>query len=280
MPTLSGIDYTHLIDGFSKGIDEKSPWIRAVYQIDSYDDSDDFCNALMGFGTSTGPISGITVTKGVPHAYPLSTNLFCHSATVVDGLGKPVLNADGLPDWDGGALIQAEYRPAPMDFAGENLYHQIDPATPVAWCTQELDFSTTTFTLTDSQMKYTSGPNTGKVVKGVYVKFEVPITIMTFTFHKLPYMPMIAVRALRGRVNSGPFLGSPAETVLFKGAKTTREWNADGSVVQRVVLTFEERDARFPWNSLPSDDDPTFYPVSSAGTKLYPTADLSPLVQF
>lgn len=280
MPTLAGIDYTHLIDGFSKGIDDKSPWIRVVYSISSYDDSDDFCNALMGFGTSTGPISGITVTRGVPHAYALSTNLYCHSATVIDGLGNPVLNADGFPQWDGGALIQAEYRPAPMDFSGGNLNNQIDPLTPVNWCTQEIDFSTETLTIPNSQMKYTAGPNSGSVIKGVYVKFQIPITVMTFTFHKLPYMPMTAVRALRGRVNNATFLGSPPETVLFKGAKTTREWNTDGSVVQRVVLIFEERDAQFPWNSLPSDDSPTFYPVASAGTKLYPTANLSPLLQF
>jgi hypothetical protein len=105
---------------------------------------------------------------------------------------------------------------------------------------------------------------------------------MTLTFLKVPYMPMTAVRATRGRVNNATFLGSPAETVLFKGAKTSREFNTDGSVVQRVVLTFEERDAAHPWNSLPSADNPTFRAViSSTGSiKMYRTADLSQLLSF
>lgn len=280
MPTLNGINYTHLIDGFTKGIDEKSPWVRAVYSIDSYDDSDEFCNALMGFGTSTGPITGITVTRGAPHAYPLSTNLYCHSATVIDGLGRPVLNADGLPAWEGGALIQAEYRPVPMDFSGAQSNHNIDPATPMTWCTQELDFSTQTFTLPNSKLKYTSGPLSGKETD-VYVKFEIPITVMTLTFHKLPYLPMVIMRTLRGRVNNATFFGSPAECILFKGMKTSREFNTDGTVVQRVAITLEERDAAHKWNSLPTASDPTFYPVEGTGAvKMYRTADFSPILQF
>jgi hypothetical protein len=277
MSTLAGINYIHLFDGFSKGIDATSPWVRVVYMIDSYDDSDEFCNALMGFGTSTGPLSGITVTRGVPHAYALSTNLFCASATVIDGLGKPILNADGYPQWEGGALIQAEYRPAPMNFSGaDNTNHNIDQSTPLTWCTQELDHSSQSFTLPNSKLKFTATNDP----TDVYVKFEIPIIIMTLTFHKMPYLPMGVVANLSGRVNNATFLGAPAETVLFKGAKTTREWNTDGTVVQKVMLTFERRHADFPWNSLPSGDDVTFRPVTDKnGVKMYKTADLSPLVQ-
>jgi hypothetical protein len=279
MPTLNGISYTHLFDGFSKGIDDRSPWFRVVYLIDSYDDTNNFVNALMGFGTSTGPLSGITVTRNAPHACPLSTNLYATSATVLEGLGSPVLNSDGFPQWDGGALVQVEYRPPPYNFSGaENQNHNIDTSTPLTWCTQELDFSTQTFTLTNSKMKFV---DTNDPVD-VYVKFEIPITILTLTFVKLPYLPMAAVRACRGRVNNATFLGSPAETVLFKGAKTHREFNTDGSVVQQVVLTFEERDAAHPFNSLPSADSPTFRAVISAtgSIKMYRSADLSQLLNF
>jgi hypothetical protein len=279
MPTLNGIDYVHLIDGFSKGIDDRSPWIRVVYKINSYDDTNKFANALLGFGTSTGPITGPTVTKGVPHACPLSTNLYANSATVIEGLGSPILNADGFPNWDGGALIQVEYRPPPCNFSGaDNPNHNFDPSTPITWATQELDFSTQTFTLPNSKMKFV---DTNDPVD-VYVKFEIPITIMTLNFAKVPYMPMTAVRNCRGRVNDATFLGSPAETVLMKGAKTTREFNTDGSVVQRVVITFEERDAAHPWNSLPSASSPTFRAVISqtGSVKMYRTADLSQLLNF
>src|SRR3954451_21624986 len=103
MSTQLPVAYSHLIEGFSKGVDSSSPFYRVVYHIANYSDSDEFCNALMGFGTLSGPISGGTVSRGVPHQHPLSTNLYCRSATVVEGLGNPVLNAAGYPDFDGGA---------------------------------------------------------------------------------------------------------------------------------------------------------------------------------
>jgi hypothetical protein len=278
MPTLNGIDYVHLIDGFSKGIDDRSPWVRVVYKINSYDDTNKFANALMGFGTSTGPITGPTVTKGVPHACPLSTNLYATSATVIEGLGSPILNANGFPNWDGGALIQVEYRPPPMNFSGaDNPNHNIDTSTPLTWCTQELDFSSQSFTLPKSQLKFTATND----LTDVFVKFEVPITIMTLTFSKVPYMPMTSVRNCRGCVNNATFLGAPAECVLFKGAKTGREFNTDGTVVQRVTLTFEERNFDQKWTWLPSGDDVTFRAVADKnGAKMYKSADLSQLLNF
>jgi hypothetical protein len=278
MATLAGIPYIILDEGFSKGIDGQSPFYRCIFMIDNWADTDSFCNALMGFGTSTGPISGITVTRGVPHAFPTSPNLYCVSATVVQGLGDLIRNVDSLPGYDGGALIAAEYRPPPWNFSGgDNPNHNFDAATPIAWATQELDFSSQSFTLPNSKLKFTATNDP----TDVYVKFEIPITIMTLTYQKMPYLPMGVIGNLSGRVNNATFLGKPAETVLFKGAKTGREFNTDGTVVQRVSLTFEARHADFPWNSLPSGDDVTFRPVTDKnGAKMYKTADFSPLVQF
>jgi hypothetical protein len=281
MPTTLPTTAVHTINGFSKGVDQSGPFYKVIYLINNWSIADDFCNAIMGFGSSTGPISGITVTKGVPHAHPLSPNLYARSAVVVEGLGNPVLNADGYPDYDGGALVEVEYRSPPYDFAGgQNLNNQIDPNTPLSWCTQEIDFSTTAYTSPNWTYHYASGPHSGSYIN-VHATFEIPLTIMTLTFHKLPYMPMTAVRALRGKVNDATFLGAPAGTVLFKGAKINREPNPDGTIVQTVVLTFEERSSAHPWNSLPSADDPTFYPVEGpGGVKPYLTGDLSQLLNF
>jgi hypothetical protein len=278
MPTLNGISFKILDEGFSKGVDQGGPFYRCLFMIEDWDSSDAFCNSLMGFGTSTGPITGITVTRGVPYAFPTSPNLFCVSATVVQGLGKLTTNAESLPGYDAGALIAVEFRPPPWNFSGaDNPNHNFDPATPIAWASQELSFSSQSFTLPNSKLKFTATNDP----TDVYVKFEIPITIMTLTYHKLPYLPMGVVSNLSGRVNSGTFLGKPAETVLFKGCTSSREFNTDGTVVQRITLTFESRHADHPWNSLPSGDDPTFRPVSGlGGVKMYKTADLSPLVQF
>jgi hypothetical protein len=283
MPTTLPTTFVHTINGFTKGVDRSGPFYKVIFMIDSWSDTDAFCNAIMGFGSSTGPISGITVTKNAPQQHPLSTNLYASSAVVIEGLGRPVLNANGYPDYDGGALIEVEYRAPPFDFSGSGtnfLNNQIDPATPLQWCTQEIDFSTTVYTSPSWKYRYTSGTHNGQLID-VFAKFEIPLTIMTLTFHQLPYMPMPAVRACRGRVNNATFLGSPPETVLFPGAKINREPNPDGTIVQTVALTFHERDAAHPWNSLPSADDPTFYPVEGpGGVKPYRTANLSQLLNF
>lgn len=278
MATTLPVSYSHTIEGFSKGIDQNSgPFYRVQYKIDNWADADDFVNAIMGFGTATG--TPPTVARGTPHQYPQSPNLFASSAVVVSGLGNPILNVDGYPNYDGGALIEVEYRPGNTDYGPVNYNitnNQIDPATPVTWATQEIDFATETYTL-GKKLTY----DVGGAETTVYATIQIPITILVFTFHKLPYMPMTAVRNLRGRVNSTTFLGSAAGLVLFKGGRTSREFNSDGTIAQKVVLTFEERDAAHPWNSLPSENDPTFKPVSgAAGVKMYRLADLTPLVQF
>lgn len=279
MSTQLPVAHSHLIQGFTKGVDQNGPFYRVVYNIANWSDTDAFCNALMGFGTLAGPITGGTITKGAPHAHPLSPNLYCQSATVVEGLGNPVLSSNGYPDFDGGALIQAEYRPSPFDF-GPNPNHQIDPEKPIPWCTQEIDFGTELYTIKDNNFVYLGGSLSGDET-GMPAKIQIPITTLTLTFHKLPYLPMIAVRQLRGRVNSTEFLGAATGTVLFKGAKTSREYNEDGTICQKVVLTFAERDGAHPWNSLPSPSGLTWQPVVDGfGNKFYDTADLNPLIEF
>lgn len=43
-------------------------------------------------------------------------------------------------------------------------------------------------------------------------------------WQRVPYPPWDAMRALRGKVNQSTFLGSPTGTVLFTGARATREF--------------------------------------------------------
>ena len=107
------------------------------------------------------------------------------------------------------------------------------------------------------------------------------MTILTLTFHKVPYLPMTQVRNLRGRVNSATFLGSAPGLVLFKGADTSRVYNTDGSICQEVKMTFHERDGNYPWNSAPSKDQQyTWSPVVDVnGNKPFLLGDLNALVQ-
>jgi hypothetical protein len=273
----------HTIEYFSKGIDQQSPYMHVQYYIQNYSDTDRFINALMGAGSITGPITGGTVTRNTPHQHPLSTNLFCINAGLVQGLGNAVLNANGYPDFDGGALINAEYRPLSWDAITPDQNNSIDPTTSILYCTQEIDFSTETMTIFDHEFKFSAGTGLGSKT-GVPAKFSIPITHLSLTFHDLPYMPMTAVRSLRGKVNTVQFLGSPPGTVLFRGCRTRRQFNSDGSVVQEVQMSFDERSSLHPWNSLPSKATLVWNPVTDDGTtggnKMFEVGDLNPLVQF
>jgi hypothetical protein len=283
MGTTYIVATAHTIEYFSKGIDQRSPYMHVQYFIQNYSDVDDFINALMGAGSISGPTSSNNIIRNSPHQHPLSTNLFCVSASLAQGLGNPVLGANGYPDYDGGALIQAEYRPLPWDAITPDRNNSIDPSTSIVFCTQSIDFTTESFTIADHTFKYSAGVAVGTNT-GVPAKFSIPVTELVLTYHQVPYMPMTIVRNLRGKVNNATFLGATAGTVLFRGAKTERTWNTDGTVTQNVQMMFSERSSLHPWNSLPSKTSLTWQSVTedgtSGGTKMYETADLSPLVQF
>lgn len=282
MSTSLPIPYTHTIRYFNKGIDERGPYYNVEYLIGNYADADTIVNAMMGKRTAT----GLSITSISPHQHPLSPNLFCIKAEVVDGLGGPALNANGYPQYNTGALIRAEYRALNFDVVSQpiNSFDQTG-AEPILWATQELDFGAETFTIPQAQFYYETGTNIGKPT-GVPAKITIPLTTMTLTYERLPYLVMTAVRNLRRRVNSTTFLGTAANLVLFEGARTSRQFNSDGSIAQKTQLVFQERDSAYPWNGLPARNDLSvpWNIVSDnpmgGGNLMYQLADLTPLAQF
>ena len=276
MPSLASIDYVHAISGFSKGIDTQGPYYNVEYLISDWANGDTFANALVGIGQSE------------PHRYPLSTNLVCTSA-VVAGRGRVEINSDGYPLYQDGARITATYRSSGSGLAFGGSFsnvvlddpgyaHQIDPTTPLVWCTQELDFGVESFAMPNTSYVWESDGASAQIP----VVMDVNVTTMSLTFHRRSALPMSSVRALRGRLNDDTFLGAATETVLFVGAQTTREASTDGTVTQRVRLVFKERDVS--WNKflrpgkMPGSDANWDYLKDSGAVRRFKTADLSPLV--
>jgi hypothetical protein len=276
VPTLAGITYVHTIQYFAKGIDGQGPYYDVAYQIDDWSDSDDFANALVGIGTDA------------PHRHPLSTNLVCVSA-VPEGKGRPTLNSDGLPQYAGGATVRATYRSPGVAFGGSfsnvalddpGNAHQIDPTTPIVWCTQELDFAVETLSTPNSTYYWEADSAPAQVP----VQVDIPILTLVLTFHRRASLPVSVVRGLLGKVNENTFLGAPDQTVLFRGARTTREASTDGTVTQKVQLTFQQRPVS--WNKflrpnrMPTGTTTTTWDNlrDADGYRRFDQADLSPLV--
>lgn len=267
---LAGITYVHSLKYYSKGIDEQGPFYDVEYYIDDYADADAFVNALRGVNTVDGP-----------HRYPLSPNLICRSA-VAEGVGRRVKSADGRPDYEGGARIRAQYRsPASVGQGqgGTNLLyddpfrqHQIDPDTPIVWCTQQLGHQVQSLQLRDHGYQWSDGTKAS-----IPFQRDVHITVMKLTFHRRQYLPMSLVFSLSGCINSVPFLGAETGTVLFEGSDTRRTWSTGGQFEQEVVLTFKRRAEH--WNKFFREDRMTWDEIKDAdGRRRYVLADLRPLV--
>lgn len=271
-----GIPTANTIEYFEKGIDEQGPYYLVQYYINNWQDSDVFINALLGYTTNTGSGTG-GVIKRSPHQYPLSTNLLCRRArAIAPGCAK--LGSSGLPDFYGGALIQAEYR-APQFQYYPNPQEQIDSATPIPFCTQEVEHTTETYTLPKTKMFYV-----GTAVSTEQdFRIRVPVTNLSLTFHLSPnlYVATGTIRQIRGCVNSTTFLGAGIGCVLFRGCRTVRNYDSAGNVVQEIQLTFSERDPNQKWNMLPDISNPTTLPWlevrggSGSGPAPYPPADFN-----
>lgn len=263
--------FAHVVESFSKGIDQQGPFYQVKYLFDDWANSDDVVNQLRGYTVR----SGDTTIRVPPHTHPLSPNLYCTEA-YAEG-GQQVNNANGLPAYTGPFTVTATYRGSSYVAAGQpGDPNSIDPTTPVPWATQELDFEDELYTIPNHTFIYQSD----KVHSVVPMTIHVPITVMTITFFGLPYLPTPAIRSLRGKVNNATFMGSPTGCLLFKGGKTHREFNTDGTVVQTVSLVFHERVTGQEWNKVPRHDKfQTWETIQDGSATLpYALANFSPLI--
>lgn len=271
MATTLPLPYAHGWETMYKGIDDQGPYYKVSYYFTDWTQSDTIANQLRGYTVR----SGVTTLRYPPHQHPLSPNLLCMDVEI-EGIGPPSLNVNGLPSYLGGFWAHCTYRAMPWmpyntnDPGNEN---QIDPTTPLVWCTQELDYDEETIPFNvDNQ--YTWASNSKPT--GVPLKVSIGITTMVITFHQLPYLPMTVVRNLRNRINTNTFLGAPAETIWFRGARTVRDYATDGTVSQKVQLRFQERDVS--WNKVLGKNGAWDYIKDANSNYMLNTADLTPLI--
>jgi hypothetical protein len=266
--------YAHAWTEIHKGIDTQGPYYKVTYYFEeSWATADQMVNELLGFATK----SGQSIFWQGPHQYPLDPTgrSLCYQADVV-GVGAPQLNSDGYPMYSNGFFIDALYRvpPVPMypQQDPENLIG-IDPATPLLWASQELDFDNDFIILEKSSYKFASDGTTSTVP----VRVELGITTMVITFHRVPYMPTSLIRSMRGQVNNAVFMGAAAGNVLFKGCRTKMDWNTDGSYTKSIQCIFQERTQA--WNKVFRPDTLTWDTLQDgSGNGPYVAGNLSNLL--
>jgi len=270
------VPYAFCWDRIFKGIDQNGPYYKVSYYIANWANSDLVANELRGYTSRT----GTTTLRTGPHQLPLSPNLCCVNVEI-EGLGNPILNAQGYPNYDNGFLAHCEYRPIPfLPYATDpNNQNQIDPTNPpLLWCTQELDYETEEYVHERNQYTWITTDSLNGKPSGIPVRVSLGVTTMTITFHQLPYLPMGLVRSLRNKVNSVTLLGCAPGTLWFRGSRTTRDKNTDGTICQRVTMVFKERDV--DWRMFLRKDKIAWAKVQDgSGNLVLSSADLTPLLQ-
>lgn len=269
------VNYAHSWTEIKKGIDNQGPYYKVQYYINaSWITGDQIINELLGYAKKEGQSSFF---QG-PHQYPLDPTgrSLCCQAEVAEGVGAPILNSDGYPSYANGFIIDAMYRVPPIPMYEQNdpaNLMGIDPSTPLLWASQDLDFTTDFILLDNSTYKYASDSSPSNVP----IKIKTSVIVMDITFHRVPFMPTSLMMSAAGTVNNATFMSASAGQVLFKGPRTHRDINPDGSYIQSVQLVFHWRNK--PWNQVFRPDTLAWDTLQDgSGNGPYLTSNLSSLL--
>lgn len=259
-------------DDFKKGIDiQRGPYVEQTYITDRWADTDAVCNALMG-STSTSGSSTVHV-PGFP--CPTSKNLTCTDAYVV---GEAEYDAK-----DGGHVqfnlpkirvvygIRSWEQLATDDPQGYQSFPGDGPAT---YAIHSMDFGVEAVKLPGSAYKFVSDPP--KPCDIPIIK-QVGVCRLNVELKKVPFLPTLTIMNLMGKLNDDTFFGAPRGQVQFMGARTSKEFESDGTRVQNVSYSFRFRKAS--WNLFLRPDNAKWdFIKTSEGKYPYEYADLRPLI--
>jgi hypothetical protein len=255
-----------------------------------WDDWQAFARTLLG---SYGDIGG-TARVAQPVAFPGFANLFVAEITVEpfdpdspDGRTVFALETD-TNAYRSGAKITAVYK---TQFDGEGYALASLPRVPKG-----------TFLTYKSELgaEYQHVPgrvwrwaidDTPSVADDVNPGILIPTGSVQLSWLRVTAPPWSAIRALRGKVNSSSFLGSPAGTVLFLGVRAVREFQMlQVGGMWRLDYYFSEQTKersggeKVGWNYFykeQADGGEHWLPIADAdGTAPYAAADFQGLFQF
>lgn len=261
--------YKELAEGLSGGCDDQGEWERKMYLVPWIERSH-FIQEIEGKSRYSGGRAGQWITN-VPYTLPDNPRLYAREVTFEP---EGQLLANVIPIAFTHAKFTVVFRQPSFNYSPgddpENL-SSLDPDDPLVFATQELDFAKEWMSIPNSSCKFKSD---GKFLNSP-INRSVTVVSMQITWHKFPVVPMPLVQLYCDSVNNAKFLGCEKGTVMFEGARTTREASADGSVTQKVTMNFKWR--QFDWNKSLRDDGFTWDLVVDKG---YTTGDPAGFVTY
>jgi hypothetical protein len=247
MATIAGVVVKELMQDLAEGVSvQGGPHATKSYLVPNWTDRYTVANALLFRTTLSGGVGG-SIAFQRPASYPDSTNMFAQDISI-RGLGRIHQGANQIA-FDS-AIVTVNYGRTPynqqqtQDPGGLNSF---DPAAPMVYASQELDYSAQVIELKPGTCGYYNGAIT--IPLNVGVPYFIDLVTMHLTLHKLPYLLPTAFRAKVGSINNAPFFGCATGTLRWDGAKTGTEFLSDGSQTQNTQMTFVHRPAA-PWDCI------------------------------
>jgi hypothetical protein len=127
----------------------------------------------------------------------------------------------------GGAKLTATYRTL---FDTENLVRAGLPAVPAGtYLTYQADLGGEDHPVPGRVWHYDDPPTNPALPADIIPNLFLPSGRFRLTWHRVPLPPWEVIRDIRGKVNNDVFLGSPAQTVLFMGARISHNFHFSAS---------------------------------------------------
>lgn len=255
-------NFTVMADsGVKEGGSVDSPRASVKFKV-AWVDRINFVNFVCG--TTTGGPGGVIRTK--PAAYPPSPNMYATREFEIEPLGK-LMTVNGWVSYPF-AVVTINF--AVPDYGLDNGTG--DPSG-VPWTTTTFDVSGEFLTLPDSAYTFPGGTPVGAPVGRV-----IPQVGITFKRHWLPYLPVLEMLSLIGKVNNAAFsvgnFNCPTETLMFLGGPNTRQADTSTDPSQEVEYKFLYRPIN--WNQFMKPDGTGFaYLTDAGGNKVYQLGDFT-----
>jgi hypothetical protein len=262
--TINGILCQEIVGQFTEGFSLQGGPVAHKGFLCNWNDRYTVAQGLLGLSSTTHV--GGSFTLQTPAKYPEIQTIYAHEIQI-QPVGRPFQGQNQLAYPQ--VIVWAGYQALPWSFEGLDygfLENQIDPATPMIYCKQNLDISTELMTIPGIALKFSNGNKVNRDYRLPIVNIDLQIT-----FIRVPYLPAQALLAASLKpLNSTTFLGQAAGFVLFNGAHNEQTRATDGTMTQDLTLSFS-------WRSIRWDFD--FNPKTGTFLQVQDVVNSNPVVQ-
>lgn len=188
----------------------------------------------------------------------------------------------------GGALVTATYRTL---FDEDNQSRKKLPKVPSGTIlTYHAELAAEYVSMPGRTWNWKNAASPRSLAEDIFPGILLPHGNFELRWQRVPLPPWDAIRALRGKVNQQEFLGAPAGTVLFLGARATRQFQfIERGGFWQLGYSFAESTRRLNsggevgWNyfyrEVPIGGEHWLQIEDALGNPPYAAADFSPLFQ-